>query len=107
MARSWIQNPLPPYNLIPRDEYVRPKEVNHYVLGDLQAFVSPLDGTVISDRRKYRDHMERHGVVPAQEFSPEYLAKRRAAYEGEITSKAASKERKTAMYEAWTAAERN
>lgn len=106
MARRFIQHPIT-LELIPRDEYVRPKEVSHYVMGDLQTFVSPLDGSVISDRKKYRDHMAKHGVVPAQDFTPEYLAKRRASYEGEITSKAASKERKTAIYESWVAAERN
>lgn len=107
MSRRWIQNPLPPHNLIPREEYVRPKEASHFVMGDLQTFVSPLDGTVISDRRKYRDHMAKHGVVPAQDYSQDYLAKRRAAYEGEINSKAASKERKTAIYNSWVQAERN
>lgn len=35
-----------------------------YVGGDIPAFVSPLDGTVVEGRRAYYDHMKRHNVVP-------------------------------------------
>ena len=39
------------------------------VHGDIQPFVSPIDGTVISDRKQYREHCKKHNVVPANEFS--------------------------------------
>jgi hypothetical protein len=71
-TRRWIQNPLPPYNLIPRDEYVRPKELRHAIFGDIDSFVSPVDGSVITGRKALEEHNRKHGVVNAAEFSVEY-----------------------------------
>jgi hypothetical protein len=34
------------------------------VQGDIPAFVSPLDGTIVEGKRAYYDHMQKHGVVP-------------------------------------------
>lgn len=34
------------------------------VHGDIPAFISPLDGTVVEGRRQYEDHMRKHNVVP-------------------------------------------
>ena len=34
------------------------------VIGDVPAFVSPLDGSVVEGRRAYYEHMKRHNVVP-------------------------------------------
>ena len=42
--------------------------------GPIEAFVSPIDGTVISDRKQYREPCAKHHGVPAREFTPEYLA---------------------------------
>ena len=100
MSRRWIQHPET-LELIPRDEYVRPATKTAYILGDIENYVSPLDGSVISDRRKHREHMQKHGVVPSQEFSTEWLAKRRKELSSEIDSKSASMERKQAMWESW------
>ena len=36
----------------------------HYVCGDIPAFVSPLDCSVVEGRRAYENHMKKHGVVP-------------------------------------------
>ena len=59
------------------------------VHGDIDAFVSPIDGTVISDRKQLREHNKRNGVVAASEFSMGYYedkAKERARlYTGEKT----------------------
>tara|TARA_R110002020_G_scaffold117582_13_gene268888 strand:- start:593 stop:943 length:351 start_codon:yes stop_codon:yes gene_type:complete len=59
------------------------------VHGDISAFVSPIDGTVISDRKQLREHNKRNGVVAASEFSMGYYedkAKERARlYTGEKT----------------------
>jgi hypothetical protein len=38
--------------------------VHIMVAGDIPAFVSPLDGTVVEGRRAYYEHMKRHNVVP-------------------------------------------
>lgn len=36
------------------------------VRGDIPAFVSPLDFTVVEGAAQYREHMRRHNVVPAE-----------------------------------------
>lgn len=57
--------------------------------GDIESFVSPIDGTVIRDRKQYREHCKKHNVVPTAEFSQEFFerkAKERArVYTGERT----------------------
>ncbi len=67
------------------------------VHGDIEPFVSPLDGSVISDRKQLRDHMAKHGVVPAAEFSQEFYdrkAQERArVYTGERTQEQVRKDR--------------
>jgi len=69
----------------PRDEAAK-RHDGVAIHGDIQSFVSPIDGTVISDRRQYDEHCKRHNVVPAQEFSPEFYerkAKERARFYSE------------------------
>lgn len=42
----------------------------HFVRADtLDAFRSPIDGTLIDSRSKLEDHCARHGVVPTQELA--------------------------------------
>jgi len=98
----WIQNPEPPYQLIERESYVRPKEMGHFIQGDIEAFVSPIDKSIISDRKQYREHCEKHGVVPAAEFSEAYYqrkAQERADfYQGKV-AKEESFKRKQAINE--------
>ena len=67
MKKTWVQHPIT-HKLIPKDEYVRPTTTLHSVHGDIEAFVSPVDGTVISSRRQLRDHNARLGVVSQAEF---------------------------------------
>jgi hypothetical protein len=35
---------------------------------DYEPFVSPIDGTLISGRRAYREHCQKHDVVPTREL---------------------------------------
>ena len=95
----WIQNPLPPYQLIERELYERPKEVGHFLQGDIDSFVSPIDGSVISDRRKYREHCQRHNVVNAAEFSPEYYARKAKERQEALYSKEERRKTKQMMNE--------
>ena len=74
----WIQNPLPPYNLVPRDVYVRPKEVQYAIFGDIETFQSPVDGSIITGRRALEQHNIRNNVVNAAEFSVEYCTQKAA-----------------------------
>jgi hypothetical protein len=38
------------------------------VMGDIQDFVSPIDGTVVSGRAGLREHCLKHNVVPTAEL---------------------------------------
>jgi hypothetical protein len=42
---------------------------------DLQPFVSPVDGSVISGRRAMRDHFKQHGVTNVADYKNEWEAK--------------------------------
>jgi hypothetical protein len=101
----WIQHPIT-NELVPRDEYVRPKEAQHSIWNDLDAFVSPVDGSVISDRGQLEEHNKRNGVVSANNFGPEFQ-KRKAAERHEAEhGKVAVRERRQEMYEVMMRQER-
>jgi len=38
------------------------------IIGEIQAFVSPIDGTLIDSRAKLREHCRMHEVVPTAEL---------------------------------------
>ena len=61
---------------MPADDVAR-RQDGVAIHGDIESFVSPIDGAVISDRRQYAEHCKKHNVVPASEFTPEFLAKKR------------------------------
>lgn len=71
----FIQHPTTG-KLIPAGEYFQQKEKRHFIQGDIDSFVSPIDGSVISDRKQLSEHMKRHGVVQAGEFTPEHYARK-------------------------------
>ena len=80
---------------IPIDDAARRRE--HFVQGTVEDFVSPIDGTVVSGRKGIREHCEKHGVVPAQEFNQEFYdrkAEERARlHRGERTREQVLKDR--------------
>ena len=108
MAKRWIQHPIT-LELIPRDEYVRPREVQHSIFGDIESFVSPIDGSVITGRKGYDEHCRKHNVVNAAEFSTEYYEKARKEreqhYSG-VKSRAEQLEIRRDIYETLVRAER-
>lgn len=76
--------------LIPIDEAAARKDgVSLHTA--FESFVSPIDGSVISDRKQYREHCRKHNVVPTAEFSDEFFAKkqreREKLYMGKHTEK--------------------
>ena len=77
--------------------------------GNIEPFVSVVDGTTISDRKQLREHNERNGVVNAAEFSDEFYAKkakeRKDVLQGK-KSRAETLKCKQEIYETWIAAER-
>ena len=89
MAR-WRQKILPDgtSEFVPVDDAARAQSSSAYVHGDIQSFVSPVDGSVISDRRQLAEHNKRHGVVSSNEFDNEFYdrkAEERARhYQGEV-----------------------
>jgi hypothetical protein len=96
------------YEFIPVDEAAR-KSVRGAIHGDIQSFVSPVDGSVISDRAQLREHNKRNGVVSAEEFPKEHYEKaaekRARFYNGEHTS-AEQFARKQEIYNTITRLER-
>lgn len=82
MARqTWVQDPLSG-KLIPKEEYRRGADYGHYIQGDIDSFVSPIDGSVISDRAQLRRHNAQHGVTDKRDYSEQFVqdrAKRRVA----------------------------
>lgn len=64
--------------LVPKDEYYRNKYAgsNVVVHGDLTRFVSPIDGTVIDDRGKLREHNKRHGVTDPRDYGTGWFEKK-------------------------------
>jgi len=106
MAR-WRQDAITG-KLVPINEARRAVQTSA-IHGDIQPFVSPVDGTVISDRRQLREHNKRNSVVSADEFTPEFYAKkakeRKDVLQGK-KSRAETLKCKQEIYETWIAAER-
>jgi hypothetical protein len=48
----------------------------HYVRGDIEPFVSPINGAVIGSRSEYRKHTKRYGVIPQAELCPKEMARK-------------------------------
>lgn len=61
----YIQDPQT-LKLVPADEYYRRQE-SHHIQGDLDPFVSHVDGSVIASRRDLREHNARNNVVEGGE----------------------------------------
>jgi len=85
MAR-YIQHPETG-KLFPASEYQQPRSrTGPDIMADIDPFVSPIDGQLITSRSGLRDHNTRHGVVCAQEFDQNHFdrkaAERADFYEG-------------------------
>lgn len=73
--RSWVQHPITG-KMIPKDEYVRPDTRTAYIQGDIESFVSPIDGRHITDRSHLRRHNRDHGVTNSADYSKEFMLER-------------------------------
>jgi hypothetical protein len=59
-------------------DYVQPREQHGvHILPDIEAFKSPVDGTVVSSRSKLREHNRRNNVVQTKELEGEGREARR------------------------------
>ncbi len=76
---------------VPIDNAARLQSAGASIHGDITPFVSPVDGSVITDRKQLREHNKRNNVVNADEFSPEFYERkareRTDFYEGRHTKK--------------------
>lgn len=58
------------------------------VMPDIEPFVSPVDGTVITGRKALREHNRRHGVTNAADFKEHWKSaakKRERFYSGDAS----------------------
>ena len=76
---------------IPIDGSAAMHDAGAAIHGDIEPFVSPVDGTVISDRKQLREHNKRNDVVNSQEFSQQWLDKkakeRQDFFDGKLSRK--------------------
>lgn len=97
---SWIQDPNTG-KLIPKEEYYASRDRTYYIQGDIEQFVSPVDGSVISDRRALREHNRRNNVVPAGAYGENegaaYYARKKKEREQSFSNPAAKRERRDAI----------
>lgn len=47
---------------VPAEQYRRPMPA-FQVMGDIEPFISPIDGSIVGSRSTYRQHMKHHGVI--------------------------------------------
>jgi hypothetical protein len=99
---SWVQHPETG-EMIPRDEYVRPKQQTHHIMPDIEGFVSPIDQSVISSRSQLRAHNNRHGVTNIQDYSSDHFDKKHKERSAELmgTTKKQQQERIAEIYRAF------
>ena len=73
----FIQDPET-HKMVPAEDYIGEDSSNLYaaVHGDIDAFRSPIDGSIIDDRRKLREHNRRHGVTNSSDYSKGYIEDR-------------------------------
>ena len=90
VRKRWVQHPKTG-KLIPEEEVDFPRRRNgirarsFQIMPDIEPFVSPVDGTVVSSRSVLREHNARNDVVNFHEFDGEWeamAAKRQAILDG-------------------------
>jgi hypothetical protein len=65
--------------LVPKEEYYQQQnqDPDHpSILKPIEEFVSPIDGSVISDRTHLREHNKRHGVTDMRDYGVDYFKRR-------------------------------
>lgn len=88
----WIQCPQTG-KLIPKNEYVHPDNRAPFIHGDIASFRSPIDGSLIDDRGKLREHNLRHGVTDSRDYSAEYYKRKKQENNEEIMGTTAKAKR--------------
>ena len=75
----FIQDPKT-HKMVPAEDYVSKDSSNIYaaIHGDIDSFRSPIDGSIIDDRRKLREHNKRHDVTNTREYGADWFTRRAA-----------------------------
>jgi hypothetical protein len=73
--KTWVHHPITG-KMVPKEDFRPPGPNAPVVHGDLESFVSPVDGSVISDRSHLRAHNSRHGVTNVADYGPEWFERR-------------------------------
>lgn len=68
MRRKWIQDPVTHKMVEVGTNHQVSSRKTASIQGDIQPFVSSVDGTVIGSRRTLREHNRRNGVIQASEW---------------------------------------
>lgn len=66
MARKqWVQIKTEDgeYKLVPKEERHLHERKSAMIMPDMEPMKSPIDGSIISSRSAYREHMKKHGVI--------------------------------------------
>lgn len=71
---TWVQHPETG-KLIPKDEYVRETD-SASAIHVVRDFVSPIDGSVIGDKKQLAEHNRRHGVTDIRDYGENYFEKK-------------------------------
>ena len=82
---SWVQD-SETGEFIPRGEYQAADPDAPAVLGSPEAFVSPIDGTVIDDRGALRRHNKRHGVTNIADYGDTYFERKASERQAVLSS---------------------
>ena len=93
--RSWVQDPITG-KLIPKEEWNGQRTGGVNIQGDIDPFISPIDGRTISSRSHLRAHNAQHGVTDSRDYSADFLRGRSDKRVKEMTgnTKAAQSERR-------------
>lgn len=109
MKQSYVQDPIT-HKLVPKDEfYARSKVSTPHIIGSIDPFISPVDGSVIDDHGKLRDHNKKHGVTSLQDYPPGYFERKAKERDEYVTGRSpkAKQERINAIQEAIYKSEHN
>jgi hypothetical protein len=96
--KTWVHHPITG-KMVPKADFTREKVSFAAIHGDIEAFVSPVDGSIISDRTHLRDHNRRHEVTNVADYGPDWFARRgKEKYrEQQGTTPAQKRERREAI----------
>lgn len=107
MARqTYVQHPktgkLVPLQEVDWDRHKFRAPKHFSIMEDIEPFVSPVDGSVVTSRSRLREHNDRNGVVNFHEFDGEWektAAKKEAIANG--TDREAKQDRINDLIRAW------